>query len=276
MRKKSNIGIIILILIDVALLIAILVSASNEKERRKNDEQYFGDRAEYNLNQESDSGVKTDLKDNSDVGNGNAKNNADAGNEDSQGLTAEGDLPRLQNDEGNVQVYDTEGIEGIVDIEGAGNEFNISDYSTTEKPKLSDFMWYFDGVHYNGIPEDAVSIYDSEMLTGDWKGFIFYDPDRKFNSYALEFLNVNLDIQGQKAGVTFDLYQYCPAESEIIDVSGEKMSFSGNFEAGAVYATGGENVHIDTFYTLSDNKQYAVGYIDTVDGTPAYIALVRP
>lgn len=190
------------------------------------------------------------------------------------------------------QPLDTDGIEGIVDIEddvvttsseddtvSEPNEdiFNLSDYSTTQRPSLSDFMWYFDNVHYNGIPSEATYIYDSEQIVGDWKGFIFYDPERKMNSYGIEFLNVNLKIDGQKADVAFDLYELHFENTEVInEEGGPLLNYSGNFEAGAVYATGGGNVHIDTFYTMPDKKQYAVGYLDTPDGTPAYLALVRP
>lgn len=257
MKKKSNVGIIILVIIDIALLIVILISAVRENELKKFDNQ--------NLVSESDN---TSIEKNDDV---SVPETVDYNQEEVE-----------ESQEGNADNFadslNTQGVEGIVDIEDeqGNSEFNISDYSTTDRPSLSDFMWYFDGVYAYGIPEESVPIYEASQIVGDWKGFIFYDPDRKFNSYALEFMNVNLDIQGQKADVVLDLYQYCPEGSEIIDVSGEKMSYSGNYEAGAVYATGGGNVHIDSFYTMPDKKQYAVGYIDTVDGTPAYIALVRP
>ena len=255
MKKKRSFLIPILLIIDISLFVVIFKSAAAERERKKFDDFIFSD---VKVSDSSSEDVETNSKEPvQDVEEG---------------------LPYTQeeaSDEGMGSEYNVEEIEGIVDIED-DESVSAVDYSTDAKPSLSDFMWYFDGVYANGIPSDAVFIYDSELLTGDWKGFIFYDPERIMNSYALEFMNVNLDISGQVANVKFSLHQYCPENSEIIDVSGETLSYSGNFEAGAVFASGGGNVHIDSFYTMSDKKQYAVGYIDTVDGTPAYIALVRP
>ena len=183
-------------------------------------------------------------------------------------------------DDEKTDLYDVEGIEGIVDIDEVEEDDFTKlfgpDLATTERPGLSDFMWYFDGAYYYGIPDDVTYVYDSEQMVGDWKGFIFIDPERKYNSYAFQFLNVNIDIDGQSAYVVFDMYQYCPENSEIFDMNGEKQEYSGNFENGAVFATGIGNVHIDSFYFGKDNRQYAIGSLDTPDGTPAYLALVRP
>lgn len=174
-------------------------------------------------------------------------------------------------------VENAENVENAGDVEEtASKELFGPDLATTERPRLSDFMWYFDGVYYNGIPEDVTYVYDFEQLVGDWKGFIFLDPERKFNSYAFQFLNVKIDIDAQRAYVVFDMYQYCPENSEIIDMNSEKQEYSGNYENGSLFASGIGNVHIDTFYYGKDNRQYAVGYLDTPDGTPAYLALVRP
>ncbi len=256
MKKKSNFGIILITLVDIILLAVILVSAIKEKEGKKYAEEHFAYRQEYDSNENNVTDAVTE--------NINEQ----------EPSVVDADAAEISEQEPSVADADAAEISELKSNET--DSFNVQDYSTTARPSLSDFMWYFDGVHYNGLPKESVPIYDSDKIVGDWKGFIFYDPERKFNSYALEFMNVNLEITGQKAEVAFDLYQYCPENSEIVDVTGEIMRYSGNFEAGAVYATGGGNVHIDSFYTMPDKKQYAIGYIDTVDGTPAYIALVRP
>lgn len=266
MKKKSNFGIYLLLIIDILLLVVIITSAiSQNKTKEINSGRFAADE-------------EVVLEDNAVV--------SDVNTTETSRVVAEGESVV---DEGQIQPLDTEGVEGIVDIdeddgsdeisdnqqEGTG-AFRLEDYSTDSRPAAIDFSWYMDDVYVNGIPMDSVPIYDSTMIVGDWKGFILYDPDNSFNSFATEYMNVNIDIQDMKADVTFDLYQYCPGNSEIINVSGEVMKYSGNYEAGAVYATGGGNVHLDSFYSLSDNRQYAVGRIDTVDGTPAYLALVRP
>lgn len=265
MKIKSLLPIIILSIIDIALLVVILTSLPKKdgKDLAKADKDSVKVEAEARPEKKEDTSAREE----------NAKSNEDA--QENQPKESQEDIKDSkaeENQEGNK--LDTEGIEGIVDIEEG--EFDVSDYSTTERPSLSDFMWYFDGVHYTGIPENVEYIMESDKIVGDWKGFIFYDPDRKMNSYGMEFLNVNIDINGQKSNVTFDCYQYYPENSEAIDVSGQELKYSGDFEYGSVYATGGGNVHIDTFYTNEGGKQYGVGYIDTPDGTPAYLALVRP
>ena len=261
-KKSLGFGGTLMLLIDIALLIVIVVSILTKDEVSPD----FDEKDDTTSNTE----YATTIDEDSDE---------------------ESDIPTSNSDD-EPELLDTEGIEGIVDIEDdsadtvaeentdteADDEaIDVSDYSTTQRPSLSDFMWYFDNVHYNGIPLDATYIYDSEQIVGDWKGFIFYDPERKMNSYGIEFLNVNLKIDGQKADVAFDLYELHLENTEVInEEGGPVLSYSGNFEAGAVYATGGGNVHIDSFYTMPDKKQYAVGYLDTPDGTPAYLALVRP
>ena len=247
MKKKSNFGIYLLLIIDILLLVVIITSAVKQNKTKEiNSEQFASETAYVDADSESD--IDIDI------------------------------------DEEQPQYFDTEGIEGIVDIddedgdnqqEGNG-EFRLEDYSTDSRPAAVDFSWYMDDVYANGIPIYSLPIYDSSMIVGDWKGFILYDPDNSFNSFATEYMNVNIDIQDMKADVAFDLYQYCPGNSEVINIDGEVLKYSGNFEAGAVYATGGGNVHLDSFYSMPDNRQYAVGRIDTVDGTPAYLALVRP
>lgn len=261
MKKKSNFGIYLLLIIDILLLVVIITSAIKQNKTKEINSENFASVEEV---------VRTDK---TVVPDSNTSKTANA---DKDGESAVAENP--------PQFFDTEGIEGIVDIddetddnqqEGNG-EFRLEDYSTASRPGSIDFSWYMDDVFANGIPTDSVPIYDSSMIVGDWKGFIVYDPDNSFNSFATEYMNVNIDIQDMKANVTFDLYQYCPGNSEIINVDGEVLKYSGNFEAGAVYATGGGNVHLDSFYSMPDNRQYAVGRIDTVDGTPAYLALVRP
>ena len=292
--KKNGLGPvgIIMLLIDVALLVVILVSVFKKDEgvKKPGSIAVVAENDAKDGSESDDIDAKTGDTDvaayDSDAGDSDAADSSTgnkdaddstAGNKDADDTTSgndnaddtdETDTDDAETDVDDTGLLDTEGIEGIVDIES---------YSTTARPSLSDFMWYFDNVHYNGVPADATYIYDSEQLVGDWKGFIFYDPDRKMNSYGIEFLNVNLKIDGQKADVAFDLYELHFENTEVISEEGSPiLNYSGNFEAGAVYATGGGNVHIDTFYTMPDKKQYAVGYIDTPDGTPAYLALVRP
>lgn len=149
--------------------------------------------------------------------------------------------------------------------------------STTEKPGLSDFMWYFDNVYYNGIPEEATPITDSSALNGGWKGFRWYDPEYTCDSYMLEFLNAEITIEGDRTNVTLTLNDLHLPDSTVIDESGsEPLGYQGAWDGSRIEASGGGTVNLDTFYTLDDGRQYAVGTFDSPDGIPAFIALVRP
>lgn len=151
------------------------------------------------------------------------------------------------------------------------------DLSTEEKPGLSDFMWYFDNVYYNGIPGEAEAITDAAALNGGWKSFRWYDPEYTMDSYMLEFLNADISIEGDRAEVTLTLNDLHLPDGTVIDESGsEPLRYQGAWDGSRIEASGGGAVHIETFYMLGDGKQYAVGTFDSPDGIPAYIALVRP
>lgn len=170
-----------------------------------------------------------------------------------------------------------EGPEEILEAPVETPEEPAVDLSTDEKPGLSDFMWYFDNVYYNGIPGEAEAITDTAALNGGWKSFRWYDPEYTMDSYMLEFLNADISIEGDRAEVTLTLNDLHLPDGTVIDESeGQPLSYQGIWNGGSLTASGGGAVHIETFYTLGDGKQYAVGTFDSPDGIPAYIALVRP
>lgn len=170
-----------------------------------------------------------------------------------------------------------EGPEEILEAPVETPEEPAVDLSTDEKPGLSDFMWYFDNVYYNGIPGEAEAITDTAALNGGWKSFRWYDPEYTMDSYMLEFLNADISIEGDRAEVTLTLNDLHLPDGTVIDESeGQPLSYQGSWNGGSLTASGGGAVHIETFYTLGDGKQYAVGTFDSPDGIPAYIALVRP
>ena len=149
--------------------------------------------------------------------------------------------------------------------------------STEEHPDLEDFLWYTEDVLYNDVPVDTNPIDDLSTLTGSWKALIIYDPNDEFDSNAMEFLNINLEGTEEYVSLTLDWYQmYLINEGESIDeTSMEDSVFNGKWENGGLWASGPGTIRLTHFYK-QNQKQYIVGTIDTPDGMPALIALVRP
>lgn len=149
--------------------------------------------------------------------------------------------------------------------------------STEERPDLEGFLWYTEDVAYNGVPADANIIDNIGPLTGSWKALILYDPDNEYDAGAMEFLNIALAGTAESLSLTLDWYQiFWANEGESFDETDmEDSVFLGKWEKGGLWASGAGTIHLTQFYELN-GKQYAVGTMDTPDGTPALVALVRP
>ena len=149
--------------------------------------------------------------------------------------------------------------------------------STEKRPDLADFLWYTEEVAYDGLPSDANIIDNIGSLTGSWKALIIYDPNNEYDAGAMEFLNVSLTGTAESLTLTLDWYQiFLANEGESVDETDmEDSVFMGKWENGDLWASGPGTIHLAQFYELN-GKQYAVGTMDTPDGTPALMALVRP
>ena len=149
--------------------------------------------------------------------------------------------------------------------------------STEERPDLEDFLWYTEDVVYDGVPSDATILDNLEFLTGSWKALIIYDPNNEYEASAMEFLNIALTGSPESLSLTLDWYQiFWANEGESFDETDmEDGVFNGKWENDGLWASGAGTIHVTQFYELN-GKQYAVGTMDTPDGTPALVALVRP
>jgi hypothetical protein len=142
---------------------------------------------------------------------------------------------------------------------------------------LEDFLWYTEDVFYNGVPADAAIIDNVKYTTGGWKGLIIYDPDNDYGANAMEFLNVNIAGTEDDMSITLDWYlMFISGEGSSFDETDmEDVVFDGDWVGGGIRAFGLGEMLLRRFYDLN-NKQYAFGTLDTPDGIPAFIALVRP
>jgi hypothetical protein len=151
------------------------------------------------------------------------------------------------------------------------------DLSTEERPDLEDFLWYTEDVFYNGVPVDAAIIDNVKYTTGGWKGLIIYDPDNDYGANAMEFLNVNIAGAEDDLSLTLDWYLiFIAGEGTSFDETDmEDTVFDGEWVGGGIRVSGAGTIQLRRLYDLN-NKQYAIGTMDTPDGIPAFIALVRP
>lgn len=149
--------------------------------------------------------------------------------------------------------------------------------STEERPDLEDFLWYTEDVVYDGVPSDATILDNLEFLTGSWKALIIYTPNNEYEASAMEFLNIALAGSLESLSLTLDWYQiFWANEGESFDETDmEDSVFNGKWENGGLWASGAGTIRLTQFYEQS-GKQYAVGKMDTPDGIPALLALVRP
>ncbi|SEA82591.1 hypothetical protein SAMN04515656_1376 [Eubacterium aggregans] len=149
--------------------------------------------------------------------------------------------------------------------------------STEKRPDLEDFLWYTEDVAYDGVPSDANIIDNIDPLTGGWKAIIIYDPNDEYDAGAMEFLNIALAGTAESLSLTLDWYQiFWANEGERFDETDmEDGVFSGKWENGGLWASGAGTIRLTQFYE-KNGKQYAIGTMDTPDGIPALVALVRP
>ena len=158
----------------------------------------------------------------------------------------------------------------------APKETSVS-LSTRKRPNLGDFLWYTEGVAYEGVPSDATIINNIGPLTGSWKALIVHDLNNEYDASGMEFLNIVLTGTAKNLSVTLDWYEsYLANEGKRLDKSNmEDSVFNGKWENSGLWASGAGTIHLTQFYE-QNGKQYAVGTMDTPDGTPALVALVRP
>ena len=149
--------------------------------------------------------------------------------------------------------------------------------STEERPDLGDFLWYSEDVHHNGIPDEATFIKDFHTITGGWKGFILYDPENTHDMSGMEFLNAQITGTANELLLNLDWYMvyWANEEKSVDETETEDGFYTGKWENGGLTASDEAVILITNFYELYGN-QYAVGTIKTLNGIPAFIALVRP
>lgn len=164
--------------------------------------------------------------------------------------------------------YEEVGLGGIVSI-----------YDTVEYPNATDFTsWYIPNVLQNGIPSGVERLTTLEDVQGFWKGLIYYDPYKTMDSEVVQVLN--FIIYGTEDNLTIRLRYYgsyiVATDESIVEVDDPNGFFNCKWiKGGGCRGTGPGSIRITDFYQQG-NKQYAIGRLDSPDGVPAYVAMVRP
>ena len=152
------------------------------------------------------------------------------------------------------------------------------DISTAERPTDADFLeWFAKDVMWYGVPQGVDKINDLSLVTGSWKGLIYYDPENVMGSEAVELLNFTVDGNENALTLTADWYSiYYVQDGEGVDETDmEDVVFAGTWDNGALCAEGAASIRFTDFYT-QDGRQYAVGEMNCANGIYAKVAMVRP
>ncbi len=151
-----------------------------------------------------------------------------------------------------------------------------TELSTSERPDLGDFLWYLEGVYYDGIPDNAAYINEFSNLTGGWKAVFYYDPEFTVDAFGYDFMNIVIDGSAENTSVTLDWYLYYGDSEEWDKTDLNDSVLTGTYGADGITAgSPGFMIYITDFYSLN-GKQYAVGYLNLQSGEPSFVALVRP
>ena len=258
----------IFLVIDIVLLIVIVSSLIKPKDK---DTALNGEK--YEVSKESTKKVGSEAAAETKKDKENAQNSESTDN--SESTEKPGNAENMQNP-GN-----TENMQNPESTENPGNAdapyLNIDGIEDMSSPELSDFMWYYDGVYYNGVPDDAELLFAKDELRGAWKAFFWFGHDPSGSYDAMEFANLMLTPGDNTVEVSVKMCRLYIPESEYIDETDDPIhTYSGTWDENGVFATGAGNIIITSFYERPDGHQYAIGTFEAPDGTPTVIALTRP
>ncbi len=155
----------------------------------------------------------------------------------------------------------------------------IASMSTDDQPNIADFFWYTECVIHDGIPSDAIYFSKHPLANGGWKMYMLNDPYYKANNHSEMWMNADIETEDDdiNACVTIKWGNLFDGSGESVDQSGEVTEFYGSWEnknlvvKDAAWGT----LTLTDFYSKGIN-QFILGTFDWIDGTSAYVAMVRP
>ena len=142
------------------------------------------------------------------------------------------------------------------------------------RPDYSDFNWYFDEVSYYGVWDDAEMITDLGEITGEWKGYISYDPYNKTGNPCEMLFNTDISVGQKDIEVTCDWYYLKFRNSDEPVYQSDDTVYRGTWDGSSIHAEGSGTMDLERFFSYK-GKQYATGVMKDAKGIEAHIALVR-
>ncbi|WP_029232472.1 hypothetical protein [Butyrivibrio sp. VCB2006] len=270
---------IILIIVDVSLLALIIISPGkfsseyasvNETENASEIIQESATSKNYakeNPQQESLPAQEAHI----------TEDNNEEETVESDNYTEEKSASQLQKElfEGGYEEADDSNMDDILGDSGIGIT------GVNGRATIDDFDWFLDLVEKNGMPDEAQYISNPDVILGDWKCMVIYDPANTEGKREIHFAKVHIDSTEQAD--TFIMNPIIEWDY-IMDDMGKEIDESGRdtytgigewTEGWIGNNSADHNVKI-RFYTTGDGKQYAYGGITLQEVKSTGICLVRP
>ncbi|MCL1896468.1 MAG: hypothetical protein FWG03_07980 [Clostridiales bacterium] len=155
-----------------------------------------------------------------------------------------------------------------------------ADYTLSGDPAAADFAWYMDGGRTTDLLPGAAPVTDMAEAMGDWKLFIWIDPDHiAYNESSYSLGLVNIDDAGGAITMVVQELLMVDEDGTTQDISMfEAEKFTGALlpDQKGVYAGESWNRYTVSEFYAAGGKQYGLGILEVQSGEPCYIALVRP
>ena len=143
------------------------------------------------------------------------------------------------------------------------------------RPDYSDFDWYFHDVQQHGMYADAARITDPGEVLGEWKAYILYDPENMTEESCEMLFKLNISVGQYDIELLCDWYYSRYFSKEEPEYEEGSTHYRGSWDNGAISATGSGTMNLNGFYE-KDGRQYGLGTMNSKNGVPAVIVLVRP
>lgn len=287
-----------LIAVGVVIILAVVIAVVIGRKGKGGE----GDESKKGRNSVAE--VTESDRDETEEDEGNAKNDKDSDKDDadkgSDSDSAKDDNTDTNDTDGNAglipegeddipQGLDTEGIEGIVDIDEPGMMTMAevaANLSTDANASATDFEWFIDseiGDGYGaGIVLDLCDLVigeGNEMLNGGWKAYMLDTLTKPYAPETERYFNVTVDSAGTKFKITTNwALLYFPKDGQSVNEEGSDV-FEGTWdpETGKATATSSYGkIEFDNFYISEDAKaEYAVGTFYWNSGETERIGLMR-
>lgn len=218
------------------------------------------------------------------VGKESAATDNEAENEQTGGeLTdsASTDIAPASDKNGVEAGYDTEGIEGIADLNDEELLNIANSNSTSEVAGILDIDWFYiytdaSETERNRMMEEWVRIDDMPLLlNGGWKAYM---TESLYGAEVERYLNISIDTDGDKFNATLNWgYLYDKTSGESIKEEGSD-TFTGKWDRAtgtAKVQSSFATIEFENFYMKPYHENYGMGRIDWNSGEREYLVLRR-